>query len=81
MADAAGTSPISLPQSSNGRLEVVIVLRNSYPRDRFQPDELTKRIVTARNSKRSIEGYSGELRSWLYLIAALTGTVAASWRR
>lgn len=55
------------------RLGVVKESQERYPRDRFQPDELAKLIRTARNSERSIEGYTGAMRSWLYLIAALTG--------
>jgi integrase len=55
------------------RLGAVKESQERYPRDRFQSDELAKLIVTARNSERSIEGYTGELRSWVYLIAALTG--------
>ena len=44
MAVAAGTSPMSLPQSSRGRLEVIMVDRISYRRmmisNRYSPDRL-----------------------------------------
>lgn len=49
------------------------VVEERCPRDRLQPAELTSLIRTAYASTRVIEGYSGQERAWLYLLASMTG--------
>jgi integrase len=49
------------------------VVEERCPRDRLQPEELTLLVRTAYASTRVIEGYGGQERAWLYLLASMTG--------
>ena len=49
------------------------VVEERCPRDRLQPDELTVLVRTIYASTRIIEGFSGQERAWLYLLASMTG--------
>jgi len=42
-------------------------------RDRLQPEELSELVQETRKSTRIVEDYDGVLRSWLYVLAAMTG--------
>jgi integrase len=53
------------------RLKKVVVER--CPRDRLQPRELTLLVRTTYASPRIIEGFTGQERAWLYLLASMTG--------
>ena len=46
------------------------VVEERCPRDRLQPEELALLVRTAYVSTRVIEGYRGQDRAWLYLLAS-----------
>ncbi|MBD3675622.1 MAG: tyrosine-type recombinase/integrase [Planctomycetaceae bacterium] len=48
-------------------------VRDNTKRIRFQPDELELLINAAMESERTVEGYDGTLRAWLYILAVSTG--------